>query len=60
MNNLSSLKVHLTLLVARQHQRPLQVRGDLRPRDMFLDMGNPKSHNQATQLRHNEALKVLT
>lgn len=60
MNNFSSLKVHLTLPVARQHQGPLKVRGELQPQDMFLDMGNCKCHSRATQLRHSKALKVLT
>lgn len=53
MNNFRTLKVHLTLLLARQHQRPLQVRGELQPQDMFLDTGNLESQNHDTLEQHN-------
>lgn len=48
MNNFNLLKVHLTVPVARQHQKPLKVHIEIRLQDMFLDVGNRNSQTHET------------
>lgn len=48
MNYFNLLKVHLTVPVARQHQKPLKVHIEIQLPDMFLDVGNCNSQTHET------------